>query len=94
MDPFFYARQNQGALRRMSSYLDHNPVVGSTRQLRGNSGRGRSERSLGDYLSSRPEHVVLTGLIANVNANDSALPAFCPFRVFAVLFSFIGLFQC
>jgi hypothetical protein len=78
----------------MSSYLDHNPEVGFTRELCCETGWRRLELSLLDYLSCLPKDTVVTGLIADVHANDPILLAFYPLVVFGMLFRFAALFQC
>ncbi len=88
------AAQEPADPRRVSSHLKHDPAAVCTRELRGKPCRGRSECSLREDFPFVAEDTVVTGFIADVDANDLIPPRGCQLRLFAALCSVASVFQC
>ena len=71
----------------MSSHLKHDPAAVCTLELRGKPCRGRSGCSLREDFAFVAEDTVVTGFIADVDANDLIPPRGCQLRLFAALCS-------
>ena len=81
------AAQEPADPRRVSSHLKHDPAAVCTLELRGKPCRGRSECSLREDFAFVAEDTVVTGFIADVDANDLIPPRGCQLRLFAALCS-------